>query len=175
MSAAIRERENVMHFRCRSDPTLAPAHFAQGMRHDIPAPDGWPHAVVPLLHFWCPLISVVPGGDQPFMLRAERFIGQGRAARIPTRFPWFPGHSHLHSKRAAGISARGPHPDLSMIHYMPDPMRHASDIDAVLVRQFSGASNPSFTSLMMYTARFPHTFMEHWAGCSPRGLVFPVS
>lgn len=30
-------------------------------------------------------------------------------------------------------------------------------------------------SLMMYTARFPFTLTEHWAGNSPRGLAFPVS
>ena len=79
MGAAIRERENVMHFSRWRNPALAPAHLAQRMRRDIPAPDGWPHAVVPVFHLWRPLISVVPGGDQPLMLRAVRFIGQGRA------------------------------------------------------------------------------------------------
>ena len=131
MGSAIRERENVMHFRCRSNSALAPTHLAQGMRRDIPAPDGWPHAVVPLLHFWRPLISVVPGGDQPFVIRAVRFVGEIRTAGIPAGFLWFPWHCRLHSKRAAGVSARGPHPDFSMIHYMPDPMRSASGIDAV--------------------------------------------
>ena len=133
MSSAIRERENVMNFRRRSNPGLTPAHFAQGMRRDIPAPDGWPHAVVPLFRFWRPLISVVPGGDQPFVIRAVRFVGEIRTAGIPAGFLWFPWHCRLHSKRAAGVSARDPHPDFSMIHYMPDPMRSASGIDAVSV------------------------------------------
>lgn len=122
-----------MHFRRRSNPTLAPAYFAQGMRCDIPAPDGWPHAVVPLLHFWRPLISVVPGGDQPLVIRAVRFVGQIRTAGIPAGFLWFPWHCRLDSKRAAGVSARGPHPDFSMIHYMPGSMWPASGIDVALI------------------------------------------
>jgi len=107
-----------MHFRRRSNPAFAPAHLTQGMRRDIPAPDGWPHAVVPLLHLWRPLISVVPGGDQPFVIRAVRFVGQIRTAGIPAGFLWFPWHCRLHSKRAAGVSARGPHPDFSNVNDM---------------------------------------------------------
>lgn len=131
-----------MHFRCRSNPALAPTHLTQGMCRDIPAPDGWPRAVVPLLHFWRPLISVVPGGDQPFVIRAVRFVGQIRTAGIPAGFLWFPWHCRLHSKRAPGVSARGPQPDFSMIHYMPGSMWPASGIDVTLTghsirKQFS--------------------------------------
>ena len=133
MGAAVRERYNVVNLSRLGIAALAPAYLAQWVCFDIAAPDGWPRAVVPVLHFWRPLISVVPGGDQPFMFRAVRFVGQVRAAGIPARFHGFPGHSHLHSKRAAGVSACGPHPDFSMIHYMPDPMRSASGIDAVSI------------------------------------------
>ena len=101
MGAAVRERYNVVYLSRLGIAALVPAYLAQWVCFDVAAPDGWPRAVVPVLHFWRPLISVVPGGDQPFMFRAVRFVGQVRAAGIPTRFPGFPGHSHLHSKRAA--------------------------------------------------------------------------
>ena len=103
MGAAVRERNNVVYLSRLGIAALALAYLAQWVRFDVAAPDGWPRAVVPVLHFWRPLISVVPGGDQPFMFRAVRFVGQVRAAWIPARFPGFPGHSHLHSKRAADI------------------------------------------------------------------------
>ena len=126
MGAAVRERYNVVNLSRLGIAPLAPAYLAQWVCFDIAAPDGWPRAVVPVLHFWRPLISVVSGGDQPFMFRAVRFVGQVRAAGIPARFPGFPGHSHLHSKRAAGVSARGPHPDFSMIHTTYDTERLSS-------------------------------------------------
>ena len=75
MRAAIGQGNYMVDFFCCCYPPLTSAHFAQRMGSDEPAPDGWPRAVVPLLHFWRPLISVVPGSDQPFVIRAVRFVG----------------------------------------------------------------------------------------------------
>ena len=77
MGAAICQRNNVVNLPRLGIFPLALAHFAQGMGGNIAAPDGWPRALVPLLHLWRPLISVVLGGGQPLVIRAVRFIGQG--------------------------------------------------------------------------------------------------
>ena len=115
MGAAVRERYNVVNLSRLGIAPLAPAYLAQWVCFDIAAPDGWPRAVVPVFHFWRPLISVVPGGDQPFVIRAVGFIGQVRAAGIPARLPWLPGHGHLHDK---GPRAVIPAP-LALIRFSP--------------------------------------------------------
>jgi len=51
MGAAISQRDNVVYFLRRRNPALAPAYLAERIRCNVPAPDGWPHAVVPFLHF----------------------------------------------------------------------------------------------------------------------------
>ena len=51
MSAAICQRDNVVYFLRRRDLALAPAYLAEWMRCNVPAPNGWPHAIVPFLHF----------------------------------------------------------------------------------------------------------------------------
>ena len=77
MGAAVRERNNVVYLSRLGIAALALAYLAQWVCFDVAAPDGWPRAVVPVLHFWRPLRSVVLGRDQPLVFRAVRFIGQG--------------------------------------------------------------------------------------------------
>ena len=98
MAAAVCQREYMVYFARLGVPALAEAHLAQGMARQESAPDGWPRSLVPLFHFWRPLISVVLDRDQPLVLRAVRFIGQGRAAGISTGFLWLPWHCFLHEK-----------------------------------------------------------------------------
>ena len=100
MGAARRQRNNVMHLRSRRHPALAPAHFAQGMRGNEPAPNGWPRAVVPLLHFRRSAVAIVPGRDQLLVRRAVLPVRQLRAAGIATGVLGFSWHSRLHSKSA---------------------------------------------------------------------------
>ena len=51
MGATVCQRENVVYFLRRRDPALAPAYLAERIRYNVPAPNSWPHAVVPFLHF----------------------------------------------------------------------------------------------------------------------------
>jgi hypothetical protein len=75
MGAAVCQREYMVYFARLGIPALAEAHLAQGMAREESAPDGWPRSLVPLLHIWRPLISVVLGRDQPLVFRAVRIIG----------------------------------------------------------------------------------------------------
>ena len=100
MGAARRQRNDMVHLRSCRHPALAPAHFAQGMRGNEPAPNGWPRAVVPLLHFRRSAVAIVLGRDQLLVRRAVLPVRQLRAAGIATGVLGFSWHSRLHSKSA---------------------------------------------------------------------------
>ena len=100
MGAARRQRNDVVYLRSRRHPALAPAHFAQGMRGNKPAPNGWPRAVVPFLHFRRSAVAIVPGRDQLLVRRAVLPVRQLRAAGIAAGMLGFSWHSRLHSKSA---------------------------------------------------------------------------
>ena len=93
MGAARRQRNDVVYLRSRRHPAFAPAHFAQGMRGNKPAPNGWPRAVVPLLHFRRSAVAIVPGRDQLLVRRAVLPVRQLRAAGIAAGVLGFSWHS----------------------------------------------------------------------------------
>nr|DAU01001.1 MAG TPA: hypothetical protein [Caudoviricetes sp.] len=92
MGAACRQRNNMMHLRSHRHPVLAPAHFTQGMHGNKPAPNGWPRAVVPFLHFRRSAVAIVLGRDQLLVRRAVLPVRQLRAAGIAAGMLGFPGH-----------------------------------------------------------------------------------
>lgn len=100
MGAARRQRNDMVHLRSRRHPALAPAHLAQGMRGNKPAPNGWPRAVVPLLHFRRSAVAIVLGRDQLLVYRAVLPVRQLRAAGIAAGMLGLSWHSRLHSKSA---------------------------------------------------------------------------
>lgn len=106
MRAAICQRDHVVYFlRCRN-PTFASAHLAERIRCNVPAPDGWPHAVVPFLHIRCSAVAIVLGCDQLLMRRTIQSIRKLRAAGIAAGFLWLSRHTFLHAKSLAALSAR---------------------------------------------------------------------
>ena len=100
MGAARRQRNDVVYLRSRRHPALPAAHFAQGMRGNKPAPNRWPRAIVPLLHFRRSAVAIVPGRDQLLVRRAVLPVRQLRAAGTAARVLGFSWHSRLHSKSA---------------------------------------------------------------------------
>ena len=95
MSAAVCQRDNVVYFLRRRDPTFAPAYLAERVRCNVPAPDGWPHAVVPLLHFRRSAVAIVLGRDQLLVRRAVLPVRQLRAAGISAGTLGFHGHGYF--------------------------------------------------------------------------------
>ena len=68
------------------------AGIAQGMRGNKPAPNGWPRAIVPFLHFLRSTVAIVLGRDQLLVRRAVLPVRQLRAAGIAAWMLWFSGH-----------------------------------------------------------------------------------
>ena len=92
MGTARRQRNDVVYLRSHRHPALSPAHFAQGMRGNKPAPNGWPRAIVPLLHFRRSAVAIVLGRDQLPVRRAVLPVRQLRAAGIAAGMLGFSGH-----------------------------------------------------------------------------------
>ena len=106
MSAAICQRDNVVYFlRCR-DTAFAPAYLAERIRCNVPAPDGWPHAVVPFLHFRCSTVAIVLGCDQLLVRRTIQSIRKLRAAGIPAGLLRLSRHTFLHTKGPVVLPTR---------------------------------------------------------------------
>ena len=82
----------MVHLRSRRHSALPAAHFAQGMRGNEPAPNGWPRAIVPLLHFRRSAVAIVLGRDQLLVRRAVLPVRQLRAAGIAAGMLGFPWH-----------------------------------------------------------------------------------
>ena len=82
MGTARRQRNDVVYLRSRRHLALAPAHFTQGMRGNKPAPNRWPRAIVPFLHFRRSAVAIVLGRDQFLVRRAVLPVRQLRAARV---------------------------------------------------------------------------------------------
>ena len=117
MGAAICQRDNVVYFlRCRN-PALAPAYLAEWMRCNVPAPDGWPHAIVPFLHSRCSTVAIVLGCDQLLVRRTIQSIRKLRAAGIAAGLLRLPGHRFLHNKRPPRFLTMALPIILDSIHY----------------------------------------------------------
>lgn len=92
MRAASSQRDDMMHFLRSRNPALAFADLAERMRSNEPAPNCWPCAVVPFLHFRCSTVAIVPGRDQLFVGRTKLLVSESRAAGVAARMLWFPRH-----------------------------------------------------------------------------------
>ena len=106
MGAAVCQRDNVVYFLRRRDPALAPAYFAERIRCNMPAPNGWPHAVVPFLHSRCSTVAIVLGCDQLLVRRTIQSIRKLRAAGIPAGFLRLSWHTFLHTKGPVVLPTR---------------------------------------------------------------------
>ena len=104
MGAAVCQRDNVVYFLRRRDPALAPAYLAQRMRQHKPAPDSWPHAIVPFLHIRCSTVAIVLGCDQLLVGRAILLVGKLRTSGIAAGMTRFLRHSSLQKEKATAIS-----------------------------------------------------------------------
>ena len=118
MGAAIGQRDHVVYFLRRRDPALAPAYLAERMRCHMPAPNRWPHAVVPFLHFRCSTMAIVLGCDQLLVHRTIQSIRKLRAAGIAAGLLRLSRHTFLQYKRPPRFLTMALPIILDSIHYL---------------------------------------------------------
>jgi hypothetical protein len=93
VSAAFGNRQYVVNFLYRSQPTFLEAHLTEGMLRRIAVTDAFPRSAVLAIDVGAALVFIVPAAFLHTVLFAKLSFTELGAARMRARSEWSLGHS----------------------------------------------------------------------------------